>query len=602
MSARIKIAVGIIFFIIMNVAGIVTSNSYFAKELKYPKILGEPVYDNKSMKIYIPDRKWKAVRKRFPDITRKSKNIRDLFLLFSVLGSGFIILTKRKTVHGSARWATAGDLRKAKDRRGVFDLDLLQNDGIVLGRFDDMHSRILYNHYSPTHTLLVGPTRAGKSGIVSTTGVSCRTSCVFFDVKGEIYEHTAGYRSEKMDNIVLKFDPLSPDTVKYNPILEIRHMTEFEVEDTKRIADMLIKDRETKNSNVNEFFTISAENTFTAMMIFENYKKDGKASIGDVLDYITDTSDKLKDRLNRDIYAEVIRTNRVKNTLLKLYESDRNIVMNNVHPIVSRYFARLVQQPDKTFENIIETLRNKLSAFESPLVKKNTSRSDFRLSDLMDLEKPVSLYLCINQGDISMLRPLLRVMISQILKVLTTKEAKSRHRQDLTMLFDEVSQLQTFTEIEEALPFVLGYGIRFLLVFQGLDQIYKYYTKDNAIMSNCQVQIYFTPAENTTAEYISKFLGKKTIKNSNSNRQGILHGNVQNQDLGRELLTLDEVLQYPQDKGILKIVGKPPIRTKKIYYWEDEEFKNKIGVINPPDTEEELKKLREVKHGEDNQR
>ena len=90
------------------------------------------------------------------------------------------------------------------------------------------------------------------------------------------------------------------------------------------------------------------------------------------------------------------------------------------------------------------------------------------------------------------------------------------------------------------------------------------------------------------------------MKNSNLNRQGILHGNVQNQDLGRELLTLDEVLQYPQDKGILKIVGKPPIKTKKIYYWEDEEFKDKVGAMLPPDTEDELNKLKEVKHGKIN--
>ena len=176
---------------------------------------------------------------------------------------------------------------------------------------------------------------------------------------------------------------------------------------------------------------------------------------------------------------------------------------------------------------------------------------------------------------------------------------KKIHKQDLTLVFDEVSQLETFKEMEDALPFTLGYGIRFLLAFQGLDQIYKYYTKENAILSNCQVQVYFTPAENATAEYISKSLGKKTIKNSNRNSSGLLNSNIQNQDLGRELLTLDEALQYPQDKGILKIVGKPPIKTRKIYYWEDEEFKNKIGIIPPPETQDELKKLREVKYGKE---
>lgn len=596
-----KIIFSIIFFLIMNLAGNVSCNSFFAAQLKYSTILGKPLYENRSLKIYIPDKKWKMIREAFPKEDKKSKKMRDVFFLFSVLGAGFIIFAKNKTIYGSARWAEAKDLRKAKGRRSVFDLDLLKDSGIVLGRFDGSPSNVLYNHYSPTHTLVVGPTRTGKSGVISTTGVACLTSMVFLDIKGEIYEHTAGYRAEKLDNIILKFEPMSPDSIKYNPLTEIRHMTEYEVEDSKRIADMIVKDRRTKvDNNKNDFFELTAESALTSMILYVNYKNEGLGSLGDVLDFITDTSGKLKDRMQEAIYEELIRTNRAKEKLEKLYYNDKDIVEENRHPIVSRYFARLVSQPDKTFENIIETLRTKLSAFESPLIKRNTSKSDFRIWDLMNLDKPVSLYIRIDQADISMLRPLIRVLISQMLKVLTPKMTKKKiHKQDLTLVFDEVSQLETFKEMEDALPFTLGYGIRFLLAFQGLDQIYKYYTKENAILSNCQVQVYFTPAENATAEYISKSLGKKTIKNSNRNSSGLLNSNIQNQDLGRELLTLDEALQYPQDKGILKIVGKPPIKTRKIYYWEDEEFKNKIGIIPPPETQDELKKLREVKYGKE---
>lgn len=593
-----KIVFGVIFFILMNILGFISGSSYFASRLKYTKILGNPLYENKSFKIYIPNKKWKTIKRKVPEIARKSENLRELFFYLSIIGVGMILMIKKKTVHGSARWAIAKDLRKARDRRRVFDLDLLEQGGIVLGKFDGIGSRILYNHYSPTHTLLVGPTRAGKRGVVSTTGVACETSMVFFDVKGEIYEDTAGYRAEKLENIILKFEPMSKDSIKYNPMTEIRHMTEYEIEDSKRIADMLVKDKEAKKSSTTDFFDLSAENAMTAMMIYENYKNDGKGSIGDVLDFITDTSGTLKDRLQEAIYEPLINSIAEKEKLEKLYYSDRNIVNENRHPIVARYFARLVSQPDKTFENIIETLRNKLSAFESPIIKKNTSESNFRLWDLMNINKPVSLYIRVDKADMSMLRPLIKVLMSQMLKVLTPKMTRGKvHKRDLTLVFDEAAQLGTFTEIEEALPFVLGYGIRFLLVFQGLDQIYKYYTKDNSILSNCQVQIYFTPAENTTAEYISKSLGRKTIKNSNRNSSGILSSNIQNQDLGRELLSLDEVLQYPQDKGILRIVGKPPIRTRKIYYWEEEEFKYKIGKIYPPEVEEELKKLSEVKNG-----
>ena len=594
-----KIIFAIIIFSLINLFGFIVSNTYFAGKLNYPKILGKPIYHSKSLKIYIPNKKWKVVKEKVPNLSKNMKDIQIIFLIASVLGAGFILMMKKKITHGSAQWARSSNLRQSsKKSKKPFDLDLLKDSGVVLGRFLDNSSKVLYDNYSNTHNMVIAPTRSGKAGIVSTTAVSWMGSMIVLDIKGEIFEHSAGYRAEKLDNIVLKFEPMVEDSIKINPLAEIRYMTEYEIEDARRIADMIVKDPKDKAKGDGKFWETSAAGVLTAMIIYVLYKKNGKGCLGDVVDFITDTSGKLVDRMQEAIYEPVIYSQIMLEKLSKLYINDIEIVKEGVHPFVARSFARAVQNPDKTFEGIIESLRTSLLIFELPMIKKNTSSSDFRLWDLMNLDKPVTLYLRVDMGDISMLEPLIRIIVSQTIKVLTPRMTNKKvHKHKMLYLLDEFSQLGNMQEIENSISYVSGYGIKYLLIFQGLDQMYKNYTKENALISNCQIQLYFTPTENTTAKYISEALGKKTIKNTNVNSNNLLNRSVNNTDIGRELLTIDEVLQYPVDQGLLKITGKPVIKTKKIYYWEDKKFKDKIGTIPPPETDEEIKKLKEVKYG-----
>lgn len=47
-----------------------------------------------------------------------------------------------------------------------------------------------------------------------------------------------------------------------------------------------------------------------------------------------------------------------------------------------------------------------------------------------------------------------------------------------------------------------GYGLKTLFIAQDINQVNKNYSKDNSIISNCHIRIFFAPNEIETAENI----------------------------------------------------------------------------------------------------
>ena len=214
-----------------------------------------------------------------------------------------------------------------------------------------------------------------------------------------------------------------------------------------------------------------------------------------------------------------------------------------------------------------------------------TAACDWRIADLVDAARPVSLYLVIPPSDISRTKPLVRLVLNQIGRRLTERlegdPSKSR-KHKLLMMLDEFPALGRLDFFETALAFMAGYGIRAYLIAQSLNQISKAYGENNAILDNCHVRIAFSSNDERTAKRISDALGTATELRAQRNYAGhrlspwLGHVMVSRQETARPLLTPGEVMQLPPDDELVLVSGLAPIRAKKLRYYEDRNFTSRV--------------------------
>lgn len=516
----------------------------------------------------------------------------------------YMLLRNKKKVmdsHGSAKWGGIEeiDFKPGKDK--YFGVSLKSDKGVVLGRFNGITLRDNNN----THICVTAPTRTGKgvSIIIPTLIDSWNESVVVLDIKGENYQLTSGARKEKFDNLILRFAPKSKNSCGYNPLAEVRFLTEYEMPDVRLIVDIIMQE-DTDGGNKDPYWNNSAADLLIGIIFYVMYKKFliepkfviengvekpvSTASMADVVDFITDpTYDApikeilLRKAQEEDTIDEFGKDERIKRyvreNLLKMYATDADIINAGRHPKAARYLVEKGNLPEQTLGSIIGSAKVKLSIFEIPIVKNNTDHSDFRIFDLMNYKNPVSLYLVVPPADITSLSPLIKILLLQMINILTPEIDyinKKGHKWKMLMLLDEFPAIGKLEILEKGIGYVAGYGMKMMLILQSLDQLFKIYGKENGFLSNCQAQVFYTSNDETTANYVSKLLGKETIEQfTQSNKTvGTIIKSESQQFLGKDLLSPDEVGRFPSDKIIIKLSGRNPIKSDKIVYFLEKEY------------------------------
>ena len=166
------------------------------------------------------------------------------------------------------------------------------------------------------------------------------------------------------------------------------------------------------------------------------------------------------------------------------------------------------------------------------------------------------------------------------------RRSSTRPPAQLLLMLDEFPALGRLDFFETALAFMAGYGIRAFLIAQSLNQIDKAYGENNAILDNCHVRVAFATNDERTAKRISDALGTATELRAMKNYAGhrlapwLAHVMVIRQETSRPLLTPGEVMQLPPTDEIVLISGLPPIRARKLRYYEDRRFT--LASLPPP--------------------
>lgn len=450
--------------------------------------------------------------------------------------------------YGSARWATAREVEAA----GLF-----RPDGVVLGRMRQRYLR----HDGPEHVLCFAPTRSGKGvGLVVPTLLTWPASVIVHDIKGENWELTAGWRG-RLGKVIL-FDPTNAASSPYNPLLEVRR-GDWEVRDVQNIADILV-DPEGALERRNHWEKTS-HSLLVGTILHLLYAEADKTLAG-VANFLSDPRRPIETTLHA-----MMRTPHLGEA--------------GVHPVVASAARELLNKSENERSGVLSTAMSFLGLYRDPVVAKVTARCAWRISDLMNADAPVSLYLVVPPSDISRTKPLIRLILNQIGRRLTEDLSKPC-RHSLLLMLDEFPALGRLDFFESQLAFMAGYGVRAFLIAQSLNQIEKAYGQNNAILDNCHVRVAFSTNDERTAKRVSDALGTATEQRAMKNYAGhrlapwLGHLMVSRQETARALLTPGEIMQLPPDDEIVMLSGCPPIKAKKVRYYKGRAFTARL--LPPP--------------------
>ncbi len=576
---------------------------FIAERLAYHPALGAPLFGH----IYNPFDWWQWFH-NFYDYAPTTYNYA---LLIFILGAVFALVAlvivvglktrssrKHEGSHGTAAFATYEQVQAT----GLIG----SGKGVYCGGYYDQNTgRTHYlRHDGPEHIAVFAPTRSGKGvGLIIPTLLSWPDSIFVLDIKGENFAMTAGWRKKHTNNVVLRFDPANPvGSCAWNPLEEIRLRTNYQISDAQNIALMIIDD-DGKGIQGNHFRSAAYE-LLVGIFLHALYKA---GSVGRQ-PCLQDCSTMLTG-LGAFAAPENEQSEYEDGALRGLFNEMRNVTLPDdaisqaAQLKIRTAGQRFKDTPEKELGSIISSAHISLSLYTDTNVSRNTSRSDFKVADLMDHDRPVSLYFITNPDDLVRMKPLARLLLTRIVASLAGRmefdagRSKTAHKHRLLMMLDEFPSLGKLDIFESALAYIAGYGIKAYIITQDVQQLYKAYSTHESIVSNCHIRIAFAPNKQETAEWLSKMCGQTTVIkeqiSTSGKRFGMVLGQVSRsyQESQRPLMTPDEIGKLPMmhtkldspepGEMLVFVAGRPVIRGRQTPYFLDPTFSER-SKIEPP--------------------
>jgi len=443
---------------------------------------------------------------------------------------------EQEEIHGSARWATEADIKRAK---------LRAKRGFLLGR-TGARDYLIADDFQ--HALLFAPTGSGKGvGFVLPNLLFWEESVVCHDIKLENYAVTSGWRQKELGHNCYVWNPADPDgqTHCYNPLDWISEKPGQMVDDVQKICNLILPEQ--------EFWMNEARSLLLGVILYLCADPNKVTSFG-----------------------EVVRTMRSDDVVYSLAVV-LDTIGKKIHPVSYMNIAAFLQKADKERSGVISTMNSGLELWANPLIDTATAFSDF---DLMMLKKEkLTVYCGVTPDNLQRLEPLLKVFYQQASDFLTRHMPTKEEKYGVLFVMDEFPTLGEMKAFQTGIAYFRGYRVKLFLIVQDTQQLKGIYEEAgmNSFLSNSYYRVTFSANNIETANMISQLVGNKTVKQYSHNKPKFLDLNpgsrtVNESEVQRALLLPQEVITLPRDQQIILIESFPPIKTRKIFYFEDPLF------------------------------
>jgi len=481
-------------------------------------------------------------------------------LLPIIAGIGAFFSGPKRELHGSARFATPGEIAKA----GLLN-DTHESPDIIIGKYKGKYLRWGGNQFA----FLAAPPRSGKGvGIVIPNCLHYRDSLVVFDPKLENYEITAGYREAHGQEVYLLH--LSTDQFRshrWNPLSYVKRDPDFAPGGAFSIAYILYPTSGNMSGN-SIFFNEMAQKLFVGLCLYliETENETGVIpSMPALLKLATPAdgqslADWIKETVKTTPLSDACKTNML---------------------------SYVPSAGGQTGSGIISNFMAPLSVFSDPVVAGITSGDDFDLRDVR--RKRMSIYVGVNPNDFSRFGRLINLFFSQLISVNTDQLPQQNPdlKYQCLLMIDEAAAMGKVDIIETSAAYIAGYELRLLMIFQNRPQMNNLYGVDGAqsLLGNFDCQIIFATRDNKDAQEYSEIIGYETVhsKSRNTGKGGRSISEAFGDGAGqrRAVMLPQEIKAMPKTDCVINMPGMNTIYAKKVRYYDDPIFKQRLGYPQP---------------------
>lgn len=455
--------------------------------------------------------------------------------------------------HGSAAW-------------GAMNMDVHPLEplfGVFLGKYAWTHHADGQVKTPPVftkpegHTLIMAPTRTGKgTNIIVPTLLRYDGSMLVIDPKGENAAIAGRQRAALPGHKVHVLNPwgvLDDDlakrglpTSRYNPLDAIRRGDP----DAASIAHTMAESICARSGDPrNAYWEGSATAILTAVLLWlaDNDSDRERKTLARVRQIVTLPHD----RLEKEYFIPMAAST-----------AYGGAIAENIGPFMSSGDSR-------DMPSILRTLAEATRFISDERLKEATSAtSDFDLRTFPHRSETV--FLVIPPDRMKAQATWLRLMLAAFAHAFRT--AKPRGQIRGMMLIDELPALGRIPDLPTDLATMSGYGLDYTLIVQDMGQLKATYGEESrTILANCGWKWLCNVRDYDTAKYVSDTLGQRTVGTATVNEgqtgQGEATSGKAYGEMGRSLITPDEVMQLGRDKAIVLPPAGRPFQVWGVGYW-----------------------------------
>lgn len=369
--------------------------------------------------------------------------------------------------YGQARWAERKELKA-----------LAAGGGVVFGR--SRGDLIEKPPAAPGHVLTVGGTGTGKSrGSAIPTLLRWPGAALVIDLKRELWNRTAAARESR--GPVYCFDPEMQDADSYDPVAQAGA-----VDGAMELARYLIPEPKSGDS----FWARSAQGLLAAAA-FEG------AQTGQGL---SEVATRLCETPAADLVAQLRGSQFREARLLSTLAAD---------------------MPEKTLGGVISEMRSHLLTLATDSrIGRATDPRAMRRWDPSVLDGGATVYLRISERQIQQYRGLFTLMLSQVLRHLSSRPDGAP--MPVLLLLDELPRLGQVSGLVESLATLRSRNVHMVLIIQSLGQLDAIYGRDErkVIADNCAYKLVLGATDPETQRYFSDLAGQRTVMSHNESTSG----------------------------------------------------------------------------------